>query len=74
MTVNIIITIVLFLVPFFVCYLVKFFPSGKCFATASDDGTCRMFDLGSGRQISVYATNCSIGSCRGSCIMLYNVL
>ncbi|KAI1694525.1 WD domain, g-beta repeat domain-containing protein [Ditylenchus destructor] len=39
---------------------VKFFPSGKCFATASDDGTCRMFDLGSGRQISVYATNCSI--------------
>nr|AFY06998.1 G-protein beta subunit [Ditylenchus destructor] len=38
---------------------VKFFPSGKCFATASDDGTCRMFDLGSGKQISVYTTNCS---------------
>lgn len=36
---------------------VKFFPSGKCFATASDDGTCRMFDLGCGKQLSVYSTN-----------------
>lgn len=33
---------------------VKFFPDGYSFATGSDDGTCRLFDVRTGHQLQVY--------------------
>eukprot|EP00268_Persea_americana_P023140 TRINITY_DN2281_c0_g2_i2.p1 TRINITY_DN2281_c0_g2~~TRINITY_DN2281_c0_g2_i2.p1 ORF type:complete len:378 (-),score=52.47 TRINITY_DN2281_c0_g2_i2:509-1642(-) len=33
---------------------VKFFPDGQRFGTGSDDGTCRLFDVGTGHQLQVY--------------------
>jgi guanine nucleotide-binding protein G(I)/G(S)/G(T) subunit beta-1 len=33
---------------------VQFFPDGKCFATASDDASCRLYDIRSFRQLNAY--------------------
>ncbi|XP_076012410.1 guanine nucleotide-binding protein subunit beta-5b-like [Genypterus blacodes] len=33
---------------------VKYYPSGDAFASASDDGTCRFFDLRADREVAVY--------------------
>ncbi|KAL2939424.1 Guanine nucleotide-binding protein subunit beta-2 [Bienertia sinuspersici] len=33
---------------------VQFFPDGHRFGTASDDGTCRLFDIRTGHQLQVY--------------------
>jgi guanine nucleotide-binding protein G(I)/G(S)/G(T) subunit beta-1 len=35
---------------------VNFFPDGNAFITASDDGTCRLFDLRADREVSCYAS------------------
>ncbi|XP_010935069.1 guanine nucleotide-binding protein subunit beta isoform X2 [Elaeis guineensis] len=34
---------------------VKFFPDGQRLGTGSDDGTCRLFDMGTGHQLQVYS-------------------
>uniref|UniRef100_A0A915DVD1 Uncharacterized protein n=1 Tax=Ditylenchus dipsaci TaxID=166011 RepID=A0A915DVD1_9BILA len=34
---------------------IKFFPSGQAFATGSDDGTCRMFDVAACTQLACYS-------------------
>ena len=33
----------------------QFFPNGYAFATGSDDATCRMFDIRSDQELSVYS-------------------
>ncbi|XP_077988977.1 guanine nucleotide-binding protein subunit beta-5-like [Glandiceps talaboti] len=33
---------------------VRFFPSGDAFATASDDATCRLYDLRADREVNIY--------------------
>ncbi|XP_061880439.1 guanine nucleotide-binding protein subunit beta-5b-like [Entelurus aequoreus] len=33
---------------------VKYYPSGDAFASASDDGTCRFYDLRADREVAVY--------------------
>merc|ERR1719494_935187 len=33
---------------------VKFFPNAEAFATASDDATCRLFDLRADREVASY--------------------
>merc|ERR1712013_504507 len=34
---------------------IVFFPNGYAFATGSDDATCRMFDIRSDQELSVYS-------------------
>ncbi|XP_010889566.1 guanine nucleotide-binding protein subunit beta-5b [Esox lucius] len=34
---------------------VKYYPSGDAFASASDDATCRLFDLRADREVSIYS-------------------
>ncbi|XP_053479755.1 guanine nucleotide-binding protein subunit beta-5b isoform X2 [Ictalurus furcatus] len=34
---------------------VKYYPSGDAFATASDDATCRLYDLRADREVAVYS-------------------
>uniref|UniRef100_A0A8K9V0F7 Guanine nucleotide binding protein (G protein), beta 5b n=1 Tax=Oncorhynchus mykiss TaxID=8022 RepID=A0A8K9V0F7_ONCMY len=34
---------------------VKYYPSGDAFASASDDSTCRLFDLRADREVSIYS-------------------
>jgi len=36
-------------------FLFQFFPNGYAFATGSDDATCRMFDIRSDQELSVYS-------------------
>eukprot|EP00058_Branchiostoma_floridae_P016024 XP_002601512.1 hypothetical protein BRAFLDRAFT_230620 [Branchiostoma floridae] len=39
---------------------VKFFPTGESFVTASDDGTCRLYDLRADREVALYTKDCMI--------------
>lgn len=40
---------------------VSFFPDGNCFATASDDTTCRLFDIRADQEVSTYQLSSPIG-------------
>ncbi|GAA53479.1 guanine nucleotide binding protein (G protein) beta 5, partial [Clonorchis sinensis] len=42
---------------------VRFYPSGDAFATASDDGTIRLFDLRADREVAVYRKDSVIFGC-----------
>lgn len=42
---------------------VRFYPSGDAFASASDDATCRLFDLRADRQVAVFKKESIIFSC-----------
>ncbi|MCL7040944.1 hypothetical protein MKW94_018035 [Papaver nudicaule] len=39
---------------------VKFFPDGQRFENGSDDGTCRLFDVGTGHELQVYHQHDSV--------------
>lgn len=38
-------------------FSVQLFPSGHSFGTASDDGTCRLFDIRADQQVAYYGSN-----------------
>ncbi|CAF3275053.1 unnamed protein product [Rotaria socialis] len=42
---------------------VRFYPSGDAFVSASDDATCRLFDLRADRQVAIYKKESIIFSC-----------
>jgi len=42
---------------------VRFYPSGDAFVSASDDATCRLFDLRADRQVAIFKKESIIFSC-----------
>ncbi|XP_015754593.1 PREDICTED: guanine nucleotide-binding protein subunit beta-5-like, partial [Acropora digitifera] len=43
------------LISIIVIIIIRFYPSGEAFATASDDATCRLYDLRADHELAVYS-------------------